>query len=213
VAVLLTGIALLAAAAVQALEIEVDPPRENGGRVWINLRLVEAFSERVEESLSRGMPATLALHAELWRRRGGWIDRMESSFDGSIKIRYEVWSRLYLLERNGLPTASVSTLDSVRTILSRPMSLPVGRVGRLTPGARYYVAASVTLKPLTVEDIEEGEGWLSGEVETKRRSGFGFITGIPSSVFDAVRNFAGFGDEHARAMTVDFDLEDLFPDR
>jgi Domain of unknown function (DUF4390) len=207
---ILLGIGLVLASPCSALEVELDPPHENGGRVWVNLRLVEVFSQRVEESLSRGMPATLVVHAELWRRRGGWFDRLESSFEGSIKIRYEVWSKLYLLERKALPTLSVTSLDSVRTSLSRPMSLPVSRVGRLTPGSRYYVVASVTLKPLTVEDIEEGEGWLSGEVD-KRPSGVGFVTGIPRSVFDAVRNFAGFGDERDRAISEDFRLEDLFP--
>ena len=59
------------------------------------------------------------------------------------------------------------------------------------------------------EDVEEGEGWLSGEVEEKRRSGLGVLTAIPRSLFDAVRNFAGLGDQRARAITDDFRLEDL----
>jgi hypothetical protein len=80
----------------------------------------------------------------------------------------------------------------------------------MEPHARYYVSVSVTLKPLSVEDLEEGEGWLSGEVKSKRRSGFGIITSLPSSVFDAVRNFAGFGDERARTQSDDFVLADLF---
>src|SRR5438093_7301958 len=94
-------------------------------------------------------------------------------------------------------------------MLSRPLSLPAGRVGLLEPRARYYVVVSVTLKPLSVEDIEEGEGWLSGEVENKRRAGLGILTAIPRSLFDAARNFAGFGDERARAITDDFELETL----
>jgi len=48
------------------------------------------------------------------------------------------------------------------------------------------------------------EGWLSGEVEEKRHSGFGVVTALPRAVFDAVRNFAGFGDEKTRALTDDF---------
>ena len=55
------------------------------------------------------------------------------------------------------------------------------------------------------------EGWLSGEVETKRRAGFGVITELPRSLFDAVRNFAGFGDRRARASSDEFELRDLFP--
>ena len=212
----LAGVALLAALLARpaaALEVSLAEPRENGGHVWVDVLISDPFAPRVEESLSRGMPATLQLHVELWRHRTGWFDRLESSFDASVKIRYDVWTRTYRIERKAAPTLAVSTLDSVSTLLSRPFGLPAGRVGLLEPRARYYIVVSVTLKPLSVEDVEEGEGWLSGEVATKRRSGVGILTALPRSLFDAVRNFAGLGDQHDRAITEDFDLESLFASR
>jgi hypothetical protein len=71
------------------------------------------------------------------------------------------------------------------------------------------VVLTATLRPLTVEDLEEVEGWLSGEVGNTKKSGFGVVTEIPRSVFDAVRNVAGFGDQKARAISEPFTLEDL----
>ena len=107
---------------------------------------------------------------------------------------------------------AVSTLDSVRIALSAPFDLPLASLDRL-PNGRYYVVVSATLKPLSVEDVEEGEGWLSGEVEEKRRSGpLGVLTAIPHSLFDAVRNFAGLGDQRARSITDEFTLDEL-PER
>lgn len=196
--------------AAQALEVSVGRPREQGGYVWVDLQLDDLFPPRVEQSLSRGMPATLLLHVELWRSRNGWFDRLESSFESPLKIRYEVWSERYRIERASAASLSLGSLDSVRIVLTRPLALPVGRTAQLDPAGRYYLAVSVTLKPLSVEDLEEGEGWLSGEVESKRRSGFGAITGLPRSVFDAVRNFAGFGDQRARALSERFDLSTVF---
>jgi hypothetical protein len=184
---------------------------EHAGYVWTEVALHDLFAPRIAESLSRGMPATLRLHADLWRRRRGWFDRLESSFDAELRIRFDVWSRAYRLERHGAPPASVSSLDSVVVALSRPLALRVGRVGQLDAGARYYVVVVATLKPLSIEDVKEIEGWLSGEVEKKRGSGFGVITELPRSVFDAVRNFGGFGDEKARAISPDFELRALFP--
>jgi len=193
-----------------ALAVSVERPHELSGYLWVDLQLDDLFPPRVEQSLSRGMPATLLLHVELWRRRNGWFDRLESTFESPLKIRYEVWSERYRIERAGAAGMALSSIDSVRIVLSRPLSLPVGRVAELDPAAHYYLAVSVTLKPLSVEDLEEGEGWLSGEVASKRRSGLGVITGLPRSVFDAVRNFAGFGDQHARAQSGDFELSTLF---
>ena len=57
--------------------------------------------------------------------------------------------------------------------------------------------------------ISGREGWLSGEVVEKRNAGWGVLTALPRSVFDAVRNFAGLGDQRARAITPDFQLGDV----
>jgi hypothetical protein len=62
-----------------------------------------------------------------------------------------------------------------------------------------------SLRPLDLKDVEEVEGWLSGEVKSTGSSGgLGFLTGIPRSVFDAARNFAGFGDERSRMISAEF---------
>lgn len=198
-------LALALATVACALEASIGTPYARGGWVWTDVRLADPFAPRVEESLSRGMPATLQLHAELWRRRSGWFDRLETSYDAAVRIRYEVWNEQFRLERAGLKPVFVSTLDSLREVLSRPLAVPVSRLDRLQSDRRYYVLVTATLKPLSVEDAEEVEGWLSGEVQTKAHAGFGVITGVPRAVFDAVRNFAGFGDQKARALSPDFD--------
>ncbi len=203
----------LGSGAALAMEITLDAPRERDGWVLVDARPAQLFAPRIAESLARGMPATLQLHAELWRQRRGWFDRLEHSADASVRIRYDVWSGAYLMERLGAGPITVGSLDSVATVLQRPWALAVGRVGQLAPRARYYVVLSATLRPLTVEDLAEVEGWLSGELGTRRNTGFGLVTEIPRTLFDTVRNVAGFGDLHARVVSRKFELRDLFPAR
>ncbi|HYM80814.1 MAG TPA: DUF4390 domain-containing protein [Candidatus Limnocylindria bacterium] len=197
--------------AVHAVQTTIGPPREAEGYIWVDVHNVELFSPRVRESLDRGMPATLIVHSELWRRRQGWFDRLEESHDAQIRIRYQISKRSYRLDRAGVATRTVSTLDSVAAIFSGPFAVRVGRVGDLKSRASYYIAIATTLKPLSVEDVAEVEDWLSGEVADKRSAGLGVITQLPRALFDAVRNFAGFGDQHARTVSREFTLGDLFP--
>ena len=215
VARVLLALLLLGAPArpAHALGLAAAAPHERSGYVWVEARLADLFTPSVEGSLARGMPATLALHAELWRRRTGWFDHLESAFDAGLRLRYDFRAAAYRLERSGAQPLVVPGLDSVRVVLSRPLPLPVGRVGPLLPDQRYYVVVTVTLRPLSVEDAAEVEGWLSGEVEGGGAAPLGILTGLPRSLFDAARNFAGFGDEHARAITDDFTLKDLFGGR
>jgi hypothetical protein len=209
---LAAAVALAFAGVAVALDAEVIEIREQGGYVWTDVRLSDLFAPRVAESLSRGMPATLRLHAELWRHRRAWFGRLESSFDAEVRIRFDVWSHAYQLDRRGAPVTTLASLDSVAVALARPIALRVGRVGDLDPDGLYYVVVTATLKPLSVEDVEEVEGWLSGEVKKTGGTGFGVITELPRSVFDAVRNFVGFGDQKARAISPDFQLSALFPE-
>jgi hypothetical protein len=200
---------LAGAGPARALDLRVTPPRLRDGRVVVEARPGEALSPRVAESLARGMPATLQLHAELWRDRRGWFDRLERSADAAVRIRYEVWTDTYLIERVGAEPIVVGSVDSVAAVLERPWVLPIALLSQLTASSRYYVQLTATLRPLTVEDLQEVEGWLSGEVGNSKKSGFGVVTEIPRSIFDAVRNVAGFGDQKARVMSEEFTLGDL----
>ena len=94
--------------------------------------------------------------------------------------------------------------SSLETALERTLTLPVSALDRLDPDVPCYVVVSASLRPLNVEDIEEVEGWLSGEVREKKHSGLSFLTSLPRSLFEAARNFAGFGDERSRLISAEF---------
>ncbi len=189
----------------------IRPARDPAGQLWVEIKLENPLEPRVEKSLQQGMSATLTLHAELWRRRNGWFDRMERAVDATFRLRYEDWDRSWRLDRPGGPPLVARSIDSLETALERTLALPVSPLSRIAPDAGCYVAVTASLRPLSVEDVEEVEGWLSGEVRAKRRSGWGALTGIPRSLFEAARNFAGFGDDHSRLISNEFTPATLPP--
>jgi hypothetical protein len=182
----------------------VTVARGDVGQLWITTVLGDPIEPRVQRSLERGMPATLFLHAELWRRRPGWFDRMERAADATLRLRHDVWHDEWRLERAGAPPLRVQEVDSLNLALSRPLVLELTGLDRVPDESRCYVVVTATLKPLSVEDAEEVEGWASGEVRSQGHSGFGVITQLPRSLFDAVRNFTGFGDTRDQAQTPEF---------
>ena len=194
-----------APAPARALDLTtVIPARDESGRLWVTVRLENPLENRIELSLGRGMPATFQLHAELWRKRSGWFDRMEQASDATMRLRHDGWEETWRIERAGQSPLTFTSLDSLESALSRAIALPIGMLDRVPGDASCYIVVSATVKPLNVEDAAEVEGWLSGEAQQQRRAGFGVFTQLPRSVFDAVRNFAGFGDSHARAITPEF---------
>ncbi len=201
---LVSVLALVAGSAVALRLSPVSLSEDARGSLWADLSIEDPLDARVRSSLSRGMPATLELHAELWRRRGGWFDRLERAFDAEVRLSYDVWRDAWRLERAGVAPVIAGSLDSLEAALTRPIALPVGALDRISEDARCYVVITVTLRPLDVEDAAQVEGWISGEVKQPGSGGLGVITALPRSVFDAVRNFAGFGDVRARMRSDEF---------
>lgn len=196
---------LLLAPRAQAFQLTaIRPARDAGNQLWVELRLDEPIEPRVAKSLGRGMPATLTLHAELWRRRNGWFDRMERAVDASFRLRYDIWSDTWRLDRPGGGMLEVRTLDSLQIALERTLVMPVASLEQVPSQVPCYVVVSAALQPLSVKDFEETEVWMWGEVREKQGSPFGFLTGLPHSLFEAARNFAGFGDERSRLISADF---------
>ena len=203
---------LLVAGSARAFQLtSIRPTRDTTGQLVVEVQLEQPIEPRVAGSLGRGMPATLTLHAELWRRRNGWFDRMERAVEATFRMRYDVWSDTWRLDRPGQPTLIVGTLDSLQLALEHTLALPVSPLERIPAETSCYLVVSASLRPLNVEDMEEVEGWLSGEVHEKRHSGLGVLTGIPHSLFEAARNFAGFGDERSRLISTDFTPASLRP--
>ena len=201
---LLVALALDARAAHAFQVTSIRPARDNSGQLWVELQLEQAIEPRVASSLGRGMPATLTLHAELWRRRHGWFDRMERAVETTFRLHYDAWGDDWHLDRPGTTPLVFGTLDSLELALEHTLALPVAPLDHVAPETPCYLVVSASLRPLNVEDVEEVEGWLSGEVKEKRHTGLGILTSIPRSLFEAARNFAGFGDERSRLISTDF---------
>lgn len=199
-ALLLSG----SAGSARAFSLDVDVPRVAGGRVWATVRLHEPLDARVERTLRRGAVATLSVRAELWRRRTGWFDRLERSADASLYLRYLSAKEVWTIDRPGGERVSVSSADSLAIALSRPLGLPIAPVTAIENGARYVVVVTVTLKPLSVKDLDEVNSWLRGEAREQSGAGAGLITTLPRSVFDMMRGVVGFGDRRSRGTSPEF---------
>jgi hypothetical protein len=110
------------ASSVAAFQLtSIRPKRDASHRLWVELRLEEPIEPRVASSLGRGMPATLSLRAELWRRRNGWFDRLEHSVESSFRIRHDAGNDVWHLERPGTTSLEVNSLDSLSVLLERTL--------------------------------------------------------------------------------------------
>ena len=206
VAVALVSLGPLPARAVEVSDVRVTRVEDH---VTVTLHTGHVLSPRVRESLERGMPATVRLTVDVWRVRPGWFDQRVGSQRGEVRIARNAWSDEYQMRRLAGPLLTLLDLDETERELARPMRVRVLPVAELRPDARYYAIVRVEVKPLTVEDIEEVERWLSGEAKRAGKPGPGSIARLPTYMIGLLANLSGLGDETAQVRTGTFTRADL----
>jgi hypothetical protein len=200
---LLVGL-VVAPAGARAVELADVRITRVEDHVTVALRPAGVLSPRVRDSLERGMPATVNLSVELWRVRPGWFDQQVRLEESQMRVVRDAWSDEFQMRRENGPLVTLLDLDETERELSRPVRVRILPVANLKADARYYVVARLAVKPLTVEDIEEVERWLSGEAKRAGKPGPGSIARLPVYLVRMLANLSGLGEETATVRTGTF---------
>ncbi len=193
-----------------AVELSDVRVSERQGYVTVSFRMESVLSDRIRNTLERGMPATVLVSLDVWRHRGGWFDELIENRTVIMRFYRDTWSDEYRLARQIEPESALPDIAAVERQLARPMRVAVTRVANLEPGEHYYAIVQVTVKPLTVQELEEVEKWLSGEARRAGKPGPASIARLPQYLVGVLANLSGLGDEVTSVRTETFDLERLF---
>ena len=172
------------------------------GTITTSFRVETPWTPRLEETLLRGMPATVVFEVGVWKRRSLWFDKLVLAIKSEHKVVYDPWEKMFRVRSNPAQpkTRVVPSLDSLETLLFSERRLPLMAAGALDPVGRYYVSVRVRIRPLSPEDLGEIEDWLSGEVKNPA----GAPRGVPGYLLGIAVNISGLGDRTALAKSETF---------
>lgn len=172
------------------LGLEIGPVEDIAGAICVSYMVESPFTPRLEETLGRGMPATVSFEVGLWKRRALWFDRLVLAIRSDHKIVYDDWKQAFRIRTGAHPPRdrSAASFESLRDMLFTQTRLPLAASSSLDTTATYYVSVRVTIKPVAPEDLGEIEDWLSGDKDPEQS------TGLPDYLLGLAVSLSGLGE-------------------
>jgi len=203
----IAGLFIAGAASANDLGLSVGPVEQERGAVEVTYRVENPWTPRLTETLLRGMPATITFEVGVWKRRTLWFDKLVLAMKSEHRVVYSPWDRTFRVRTGSSSRKArvVPTLDSLGSYLFSEHRLPLAAIAQLDAGASYYVSVRVTIRPLSAEDLDEVEDWLSGEVKNPDAP----ERGMPGYLLGIAANLSGLGDRTALAKSDPFRPEAL----
>jgi hypothetical protein len=144
-------------------------------------------------TLGVGVPATLTIVVDLWRDRSGWWDSLVRSRTYTYRFRRDVWSGVSEVVNPDGTSVTLADPTSLCAYLERIHEIPLGAAPAFDEGKAYYLTVKAVLKPLDLDDLEEVEAWLSGDVTQGPAKGG--ILGVPKALYRLAVDLSGLGTE------------------
>jgi hypothetical protein len=136
--------------------IAVEGPRVSSDRL-----LADA---RVHDLLVNGFPARIRYTVERWAVRR-WFDDLRASIEWDVIVRHDPLRNVFRVIRVRGDEAAV--VGSFATLADADSALGASARSGITPphrGERSYYALRVDVEMLSVNDLDELERWLRGEL-------------------------------------------------
>ena len=171
------------------------------------VRAIGVLDDRsLRDLLHSGFPARLHFKVELWSS-GGLFDELRTQVEWDVIVRYNPLERRYTATRLDAERAtslgSYDALGGVEQALARPFQ-PAVKPPRARD--RSYYTGTLDVEMLSVNDLDEVERWLRGElspaVHGERNPG----TALGRGVKTLITRVLGGEKRHYEARTRSFEV-------
>lgn len=120
-----------------------------GKYVVVNARLVDGFTEKIQEAIANGVPMGFTFEIELRKENAVWVDSLVSSNKVRHRVQFDSLKKTYRFSEFGK--------NIKRNIITREESLyqklmltlediPIAPIYKLDPNEKYYVRVKADLE-------------------------------------------------------------------
>lgn len=154
--------------------------------------------------LHSGFPARLHYRLELWSA-GGLFDNLQRRAEWDVIVRYNPLERRYSATRieadRATSLGSSDTMKGIDAALGAPFTPAIAAP---TGGGRYYWICALDVEMLSVNDLDEVERWLHGELTPAVHGDRNPGTALGRGVTTLITRVLGGKERHYEARTREY---------
>jgi len=162
---------MFACAQAQADNVEITRANIEASEEGYKLAATYGFdlNEELENAIEHGVPLFFTTQVELTRPRWYWYDDKAVSQRQTMRIRYDVLTRLYQVSVTGSMQQSFSTLEDAMVLIRRPSRWLIAPRGALKAGESYNVTLRMFMdrermaKPIQVNAFSSSQWRLESK--------------------------------------------------
>ncbi len=168
---------------------------------------VKVLDDRsLEELLHSGFPARLHYRLELWAS-GGLFDNLQRHAEWDVIVRYNPLERRYSATRivadRATSLGSLGAMRDVDSALAKPFTPPIA-APKAGDRNRYYWICTLDVEMLSVNDLDEVERWLHGELTPAVHGDRNPGTALGRGVTTLITSVLGGKQRHYEARTKEY---------
>jgi hypothetical protein len=120
-----------------------------GKYVVVNARLVDGFTEKIQEAIENGVPMGFTFEIELRQDNTAWVDSLISSNKVRHRVQFDSLKKMYRFSelgknvRRNIITRKESRFQQLMLTLQ---DIPIVPIYKLDPNEKYYVRVKADLE-------------------------------------------------------------------
>jgi hypothetical protein len=118
----------------------------------IYLSVEGAFTQKMEDAVNSGVPASFSFFINLYRTRGIWFDKRMADLTVTHTIKYNSLKKEYTVSRSWDSSSPVvvQSFGAAKKLMTEIDSLKVIQLGWLEKGKQYQIQAKAKLSRVTL---------------------------------------------------------------
>ena len=120
-----------------------------GNYVVMNARLIDGFTEKIQEAISNGVPMGFTFEIELLKANTIWMDSLVSSNKVRHRIQFDSLKKMYRFSEFGKNLKrSIITRKKARyqQLMLTLKDIPIAPIYKLDPNEKYYIRVKADLE-------------------------------------------------------------------